>query len=563
MWNVLFLLSVLTRAIASSKAGLGWHFVQNGTTGIVALEAVVVSPTLVLMFDRPVGAPMKVNGHDAWGGLWNLETNEAIPLDVISNSFCASGGFLSNGTMVSVGGMTVESPSRTTPPADEDGRMAIRIWEPCDDSTGVSCTLVEDPDTLHLAQPRWYPSALRIFDGSLMVVGGMHHSTPFWNMPNETESSFEFFPSKDGGVPRFSPFLDRSLPANLFPRAFALPDGKIFMVSNNQSAIYDIETRTETPLPDLPNGVRVTNPLDGTASLLPLSPPDYIPEVLVCGGTNKSDQLDWRQFSSQDPATDQCSRITLTPEGISKGWEVEHMPEPRIMPEMVLLPDGQVIIINGGRTGYAAYGTFPDSVGQSNADHAVRTPVLYDPSAPRGLRFNRDGLPTSDIARLYHSSVTLTPSGNLFVAGSNPNGHGSVTGVKFPSEYRAEYLNPPYMTVTRPSLTNVPKKVGFNERFAVDVEIPENLDTSSLKVALIDLGFSTHAFHSSSRLVFMDAELSEDHTTLEIQTPPNNRVYPPGPAWIYLTVDGVTSTGTPVMVGSGAAPPVPDQGVPL
>jgi len=37
------------------------------------------------------------------------------------------------------------------------------------------------------------------------------------------------------------------------------------------------------------------------------------------------------------------------------------------------------------------------------------------------------------------------------------------------------------MTVPRPSLTNVPKKVGFNERFAVDVEIPENLDTSLLK----------------------------------------------------------------------------------
>lgn len=45
----------------------------------------------------------------------------------------------------------------------------------------------------------------------------------------------------------------------------------------------------------------------------------------------------------------------------------------------------------------------------------------------------------------------------------------------------------------------------------------------------MDLGFSSHAFHSSARLVFMDAELSRDRTSLTITSPPNNRVYPPGP----------------------------------
>lgn len=64
---------------------------------------------------------------------------------------------------------------------------------------------------------------------------------------------------------------------------FSLPDGKVFMVANNQSIIYDIEQNTETILPDIPNSVRVTNPFDGSAILLPLSPPDFTPEVLVCG----------------------------------------------------------------------------------------------------------------------------------------------------------------------------------------------------------------------------------------------------------------------------------------
>lgn len=51
-------------------------------------------------------------------------------------------------------------------------------------------------------------------------------------------------------------------------------------------------------------------------------------------------------------------------------------------------------------------------------------------------------------------------------------------------------------------------------------------------VALMDLGFSSHAFHSSSRLVFMTASLGTqtgDTRKLTITTPPNNRVYPPGP----------------------------------
>ncbi|KAF5374232.1 hypothetical protein D9758_004683 [Tetrapyrgos nigripes] len=63
---------------------------------------------------------------------------------------------------------------------------------------------------------------------------------------------------------------------------------QLFMIANNQSIIYDIDTGLETPLPDIPNGVRVTNPFDGTAALLPLHPPYYIPRILVCGGTKTS-----------------------------------------------------------------------------------------------------------------------------------------------------------------------------------------------------------------------------------------------------------------------------------
>lgn len=83
--------------------------------------------------------------------------------------------------------------------------------------------------------------------------------------------------------------------------------------------------------------------------------------------------------------------------------------------------------------------------------------------------------------------------------------------------------------------------------------------------------------------MFMDAKLSSDKKFITITTPPNNKVFPPGPGtwscnpqfsyllanalsllgYIFITIDNVTSEGTKILVGSGQAPPVADQGVPL
>ncbi|KAJ7600062.1 glyoxal oxidase precursor [Mycena floridula] len=396
MWtsSILAALSAFTPAsLAATSNPSGWNFVQNGTTGILALEMIIVSPTLAVIFDKASNDKLMINGHPAWGALWNMETNTATALDVLTDSFCASGALLSNGSMVSVGGQEVENLGEVP---DKDGRMGIRIFEPCTSPSGAGCTLFENPETHHLAVPRWYSAAIRIFDGSLLIAGGIHKSTPFNN--DDPASSI-----------------------------FALPDGKVFMVANNQSIIYDIETETETILPDIPNGVRVTNPMDGTATLLPLSPPDYVPEVLVCGGSQTDDRIPSTELSSQQPASDQCSRITLTPSGIKQGWIVEHMLEGRMMPEMVLLPNGQVLITNGAGTGFAAIRSIRDPVGNSNADHPVLTPTLYTPSAPLAHRFSNKEMPTTDIARLYHSTASLTPMGNILLAGSNPNGNINMT----------------------------------------------------------------------------------------------------------------------------------------
>ncbi|KAI0832923.1 glyoxal oxidase precursor [Trametes gibbosa] len=554
-WSLFSFLSLLTSfaaAAPSAPSAPGWRFdLKAERSGIVALESIVVSPTLAIFFDRASDDPLQINNHSAWGALWNLETSTVTPLNVLTNSFCASGALLSNGTMASLGGDPRGFPGN---PDIENGLQGLRIFEPCASPTGEGCTLFEDPQTLHLLESRWYPSSIRIFDGSLLIVGGTHVNENFYNL--HPANSFEFFPRKED-TPRPSAFLERSLPANLFPRIFALPDGKVFMVANNQSIIYDIEANTERILPDIPNNVRVTNPIDGSAILLPLSPPDFIPEVLVCGGTS-TDPLDPLQLSSQTPATTQCSRITLTEEGIAKGWVVEHMLEPRTMPELVHLPNGQILITNGARSGFAALHQVSDPIGNSNADHAVLTPSLYTPDAPLGQRISNEGMPSSGIARVYHSSVTLTPQGNFLIAGSNPNGNTTVgPGIKFPSEFRVQTLDPPFMFVERPKILNTPAKLAFGKKVTVPISLPNTLAHlgAKVQVSLMDLGFSSHAFHSSARLVFMDATISGDRKSLTFTTPPNGRVFPPGPATVFLTIDDVSSEGAWVMMGSGRSPP--------
>jgi len=69
-----------------------------------------------------------------------------------------------------------------------------------------------------------------------------------------------------------------------------------------------------------------------------------------------SDTVNPNTLSSQTAASKQCARIVLTTAGIAAGWAVENMPQGRIMPEIVHLPDQRLLIINGGQTGVAGYG---------------------------------------------------------------------------------------------------------------------------------------------------------------------------------------------------------------
>ena len=467
----------LAQVPKAARALSGWTLTQKGTTGVHAMQLSIISATHALIIDKVEHNPLIIDGHPAWAALYNLENHNVKPLRMQSNSFCAGGTFLGNGTLINVGGNPVVGDHTSAADfGDLDGLQAIRIFEPCESSSVDTCGIYENHSRIRMASPRWYNTVIRISDGSAMIIGGSRKGG--WiNNATVNNPSIEYYPPKSihdsHGMPIELPFLTKTLNSNLFPIAFSLPDGKIFVAANNDAMIYDWESNIERYLPKIPNGVRVTYPMAGTAVLLPLSPDnDYTPEILICGGSNIDDSKPGYQISSQDPATSQCSRMVLDEAGIQAGWQIEQMPQARIMPDAVLLPTGKVLIVNGGASGISGYGNVVNQVGTSNADNPVLTPVVYDSMAPSGQRFASEDLPSSSIPRLYHSVATLTPAGDVMIAGSNPNLDRSE--IKYGTEYRVEWLSPPYISQNRPEIMVAVQRVAFDEEFTLTVRLPSD-----------------------------------------------------------------------------------------
>ncbi|KAJ7065518.1 glyoxal oxidase N-terminus-domain-containing protein [Mycena amicta] len=546
---VAFLASVGSAELDARASVAGtWTLAQKGTTGVSGMQLAVVSETKAIIYDKVEHNPLTVNGHVAWAVELDLNTQAVRALNPLSNSWCATGSFLSNGTLINSGGNPVVI-------TGANGLQGIRMFTPC---TNGTCDVYENPTRIRLSSARWYPSSVRIQDGSIIIFGGSV-AGGFINGASINNPSYEFFPPKNingfNGTKIPSKFLTDTLNGNHFPNLVNLPtDGMVYASANQAAMILNWKTNTELRLPAIPGGVRISSPFSAGHVLLPLSPANnYTPEIMICGGSTISDKVSASSISSQAPTSAQCIRMVLNTAGIAAGWKVESMPQGRIMVDMVLLPDGRVMLVNGATTGVAGYGNVGNQVGQSNADNPAFTPLIYDPAAPAGSRFSSAGLVASTIPRLYHSTASLTPNGTIMLAGSNPNN--DVTTVKYPTEYRLEFYSPPYMNVARPSYTGLPATINYGVTFNLAVTLPTN--TVNVTVALMDLGFATHGVHMDQRLVYLTSTLSADKKTLTVHAPPSAPIYPPGPAYLYVVTNtGAPSFGHKTLVGTGASPPV-------
>ena len=108
--------------------------------------------------------------------------------------------------------------------------------------------------------------------------------------------------------------------------------------------------------------------------MLPLTPKDNYAkgEIFICGGTRYGFYLERIPLS----ANGSCGRMVATDDAPS--WAIEDMPFVRIMGDMVMLPTGDIMILNGAQAGSQGFGL---------VSIPCLNPVLYQPSTAPSVRF--------------------------------------------------------------------------------------------------------------------------------------------------------------------------------
>ncbi|TDL19044.1 DUF1929-domain-containing protein [Rickenella mellea] len=556
----------------------------------------------VYMLDKAESNAEQVKGHPAWGAVWDIASKSATVMDIATNVFCASGMHLPNGSFVTFGGNGAVGPggnigSVLNPDGvsaafdasvgDYDGRTAIRILNPCtgaDAGTNPNCQWFDNATFLAMQKERWYSAAEPLGDGSIAIIGGfVNGGYVNRNFPNvdpaheggAAEPTYEFYPSK--GPAQLMQFMVDTSGLNAYAHTFLMPSGKMFLQANLSTMLWDPTANAETRLQDMPNGVARVYPASGATAMLPLTPANnYTPTMLFCGGSDMpADAYGNYSYPAINtwtyPASNDCQRITPEPTDGStpKYVQDDGMLEGRTMGQFIALPDGKMLMINGGTNGTAGYADrtnlTPDisqmPFGMSLAAGPIGTPAIYDPTAAAGKRWSRNGLGTSNIARLYHSSAILMPDGSVLVAGSNPNVDVNTSTI-YPTTYTAEIFYPSYFAAsTRPAPQGIPQTLSYGGA-SFDIKIPAtsysgpaNAAAESTMVMLMRPGFTTHAMNMGQRSLQLNNTYtvnSDGSIVLHVsQAPPNPNILQPGPVLLFVTINGIPSNGTYVIVGNG------------
>lgn len=585
-------------------------FADGGNTKVSAMMMFVGNNEKVYILDKAEGNAELINGHPAWGSVWDMNTHQVDLMDVRSNSFCASGMHLPNGSFVTFGGNNAvgrggdtgknpDGSSVTWDPTyqDFDGGRSIRVLNPCtsqDNIQSPQCEWFDDDTILAMKHRRWYSAAEPLADGSVIIIGGFVNGGYInRNYPNNdpatsggaADPTYEFYPARQEDPKQFN-FLVQTSGLNAYAHTFLMPSGKLFVQANVSTTLWDYDANVESPLPPMPGNVVRVYPASGAVAMLPLTPENnYTPTILFCGGSDMPDEA-WGSYSFPAintwdyPASNDCQRITPEPTDGSQAQYVkdDNMLEGRTMGQFIILPNGKLLVVNGGLNGTAGYSQMTGQTptfgqmpfGESLASGPVGTPAIYDPNAPAGSRWSRDGLSTSNIPRLYHSSAMLLPDASVLIAGSNPNVDVNTSTI-FPTTYQAEIFYPPYFSASvRPKPSGMPQTISYGgDPFDLTVPAssysgPSNDAASKTKVVLLRGGFTTHAMNMGQRYLQLNNTytVQDDGTiTLHVaQAPPSPFIFQPGPAFLYVVIDGIPSNGSYVIVGNGQIGPQPTSG---
>ena len=526
-----FVFSNLVVAARYSNGGGSWELLKK-SIGISSMHMQLLQNDRIITFDRTDAGPSNltlpkgrqcpiISGKkDCYVHAVELDMVHNLnvrPLTVLSDTWCSSGAMLPDGKLVQSGGYG-------------HGEKVVRTLEPC-----RTCDWKEDYNVL--ITPRWYASNQLLPEGNIIVVGG------------RLQFSYEFIPKsprpEDHKVYDL-PFLKETryssqIPNNLYPFTHLSPDGNLFIFANNRGILLNyVKNKVVRTYPVMPGNVARNYPSTGSSVLLPLdlsekSTPEA--EVFICGGT-KPDSYNKARAGIFLEASRTCGRLRIT--AADPNWEMEEMPIRRVMGDMIMLPTGDVLIINGAANGTA---------GWRYARVPVHNPVIYRPAESfKADRFQVLTAATSP--RLYHSTAHLLSDGRVLVAGSNPNHNYNFT-VPFPTELSAEAFSPPYLTSgkPRPAIYAIKpgKNLAYKQRISVEFQLNLNVgQLGKVYLTMVAPSFTTHSFSMNQRVLVLAVNgvrrmSGGGEYAVEGDAPGSAAYAPPGYYQLFVVHEGVPS----------------------
>jgi plastocyanin len=470
-----------TVALDRCQLAIGGRWeVLPGLPEITFMHAVLLGNSTRILYWGYGQRPDQARLWDQTTGLYTSPANQPIAIAADENIWSgahaqlndAQGTVLLHGGFMTGGGISADTERRAF------------LFNPSTNSFSAAAALTTG---------RFYPTTLTLGDGRALTLFGEDHA----NAAGVGVQSLEIFSPGGGGGAWSAP---KTVPFNYFyyPWTFLLPGGDLFIAGPQKPARRF--NPAATPIVDDParqynqiSSQRGVN-MDGTAVLLPLKPPNYVPRVMVLGGSAADAQqtAEWIDLSATNPA-----------------WEaLPNLNVPRDKVTSVLLPDGHVLVVGGIET-------LPDG-GPAE---------IFDPDDPMsGFAIG----PNMQHIRGYHSAALLMPDGSV-IMGGDPNG-----GTTPNERYRPSYFFKP-----RPNISGSPATIGYGAGFSVQTAVPGSI----AEIVLMRAGAVTHGFNQNQRYVGC---AMTGHTATEVHAtaPPDGNVAPPGWYLLFLVdVDRVPSTG--------------------
>ncbi|XP_010554972.1 PREDICTED: aldehyde oxidase GLOX [Tarenaya hassleriana] len=533
---------ILPRSPFEIFTGGRWDLLQP-SIGVSAMHMQLLHNNKVVVFDRTDSGPSNLSlpsqscpddvvfDCSAHSILYDVVSNTFRPLTLRSDTWCSSGSLDSDGSLIQTGGYGA-------------GDRAVRRFDPCFPNDVVLCDWAEN--STYLSSRRWYSTNQILPDGRIIIVGGRRAFT------------YEFYPKNLDKPIFYLRFLaetrDPIEENNLYPFLHLLPDGNLFIFANRRSILFDFVNHTVVKeFPEIPGGDKRNYPSTGSSVLLPLwldrESRTTAAEIMICGGAPPGSFLKAARTIPKIfvEASRTCGRLRVTDP--NPRWVMEQMPAPRVMSDMILLPTGDVIIINGATNGTA---------GWEDSTNAMLNPFLYSPDEPDPTRRFQILAPTL-IPRMYHSAALLLPDGRILVGGSNPHRNYNFTTRPYPTElsleaYLPRYLDPRFSRL-RPSVLTVEMAgtMSYGNGFSVNFVIPAyGVFDGGISVRLVAPSFSTHSTAMNQRLVVLRVrrvmQLSVFAYKADVDGPSNANVAPPGYYMMFVVHRGIPSEAVWVKV---------------